>query len=197
MLPGFFQLPPLHPVLIHFPLALIPVALVCDAIGKWRNNVSLTHAAWWSMLFATLAAPLTAASGWLWLRQMGDMDHSELVYHQWLGTALPILLIPIAWWRFCLHGAQRTVPNSHLSVLGFALLAVMIQGHLGGMMSFGNEASPDMQAPPASQPAEQGGHHHNMDNMQGMPNASPATSPATEDGWGTSIKVQEHHHEHK
>lgn len=184
----FFELTPLHPILIHFPLALIPVALATDLLGRWKNNASLTHAGWWTLLFAAIATPATSVSGWIWMRQMADMDHPELVYHQWLGTALPLVLIALALWRFRSHRQARPAPGAYLAVLFLTLIAVMVQGHLGGLMSFGAEPSaPDTAT---SQPADGHGHdHHHMDN------ATPATTQPDGDGWSDSIKVKEHHHE--
>jgi uncharacterized membrane protein len=185
---NFFQMTPPHAILIHFPLALIPAAFAADVLGRWFKNISLSHTGWWAILFATLAAPLTAASGWIWMRQMADMDHAELVYHKWLGISLAMLLIPLAAWRFRLHRRQGPASGAYLVVLAIALLGVMVQGHLGGMMTFGNEPAADEAA--TSQPAENHGHdHHHMDN------AAPATTQSEQDGWGNSIKVKEHHHE--
>ena len=35
-----------HPVLVHFTTALLPVSLVCDLAGKYLKRESLTAAGW-------------------------------------------------------------------------------------------------------------------------------------------------------
>lgn len=192
-----FEIPVLHPIFVHFPVALLPVAVVCDLLGRLTGRASLAHAGWWALLFATLAAPVTAATGWYWLWNMGDMDHAEMRVHQWLGTALPLLLILLAFWRYRIHMSNRRCSWPYLATLIAALIAVTVQGHLGGLMSFGEE----------NQPAVGDTHDHmnmpmNGQKMQMHNNAADATQPTTgaaesssgDDGWSDTIHVKEHHH---
>ncbi len=171
---GFFQLPPLHPILVHFPVALLPVTFACDLLGRFTGRRSLTHAGWWALVFATAAAPLTAASGWLWL---GDMDgmthHTEMVIHQWLGTAVPLFLLLLTFWRYRFHRRDKEVSLSYLAAAATLVAAVTVQGHIGGMMTFGN--APSMLTTPTSQPTTQ----HTQ-------------TQTKDDGWSDSIRVKEH-----
>lgn len=187
MLSSFFQLTPAHAILIHFPLALIPAALAADALGRWKGSTSLSHAGWWAIALCTLVAPFTAVSGWLWMRQMADMDHPELAYHQWLGTALPVAVLLLAVWRFRLHRAQLHASKPYLAALLVAFGAVTVQGHLGGLMSFGGE--PAAATSPMPPPGGDGHQHHHSEGT------APATTRPDDAGWSNSIKVKEHHHE--
>ncbi len=180
---AFFQIPPLHPILVHFPLALLPLTFACDVLGRITGRPSFSHTAWWALLFATLATPLTAISGWRWLGSMGDMVHDQMTLHQWLGTIIPVLLIPLTLWRYRFHARSTTSSVPYLIIAAAMLLAVTVQGHVGGMMSFGggpsNPASTTM-------PFRSDDQHHD---------GPAATSTSTDDGWRDSIHVKENHRE--
>lgn len=178
------ELPPLHPILVHFPVALLPASVFFDVIGRLRRSEALAHAGCFSLAFAAAASPLTAASGWLWLREMGEMSHGDMIVHQWLGSALPMLLIPLAMWRYRLHARATQPSTAYLAALVAALALVTFQGHIGGQMTFGasthsdsHAASPVQHAPGGDQPSE------------------TSTTKASEDGWSDSIRIKGHHHE--
>src|SRR6476646_10797974 len=68
-LPGFR--PPrspqeLHPILVNFTAALLPLALLSDLLGRWLKRSSLHSAAAWMVLYAAIITPLTGAAGWWW-----------------------------------------------------------------------------------------------------------------------------------
>jgi plastocyanin len=68
-LPGFT--PPrspqeLHPILVNFTAALLPLALLSDLLGLWLKRPSRHSAAAWKVLYAAIITPLTGAAGWWW-----------------------------------------------------------------------------------------------------------------------------------
>ena len=134
---NFLTPPPLHPVLVNFTAALIPASFVSDFLGRVLRKDSLRAAGFWTFLYATILTPFTALAGWLWLNDAGDMGHAEMVAHQWVGTALPVLMLPLLFWRWKLHRANATPGIAYLVASALLVAALTIQGHLGGMMSFG------------------------------------------------------------
>src|SRR6478736_1240687 len=103
----FVPLPPfswrqLHPILVHFTAALVPLSFTADLIAKAARKRSLADAAWWTLLAAALVTPLTAATGW-WLRLSvgrGQMEVDPVMtVHQWLGTFLVLPFIALCVWR--------------------------------------------------------------------------------------------------
>ncbi|CAN5380490.1 hypothetical protein BH09PLA1_BH09PLA1_32440 [soil metagenome] len=135
----FFHLPPLHPILVNFAAALLPASVVCDLLARATRRESLRSAAWWMLCFAAITTPLAAAAGWLWYYQMGSSDHAQMIVHQWLGSALAIVVIPLAVWRWRQHRQTTGPSTSYLIVACLLVLTLMFQGHLGGMMSFGSD----------------------------------------------------------
>jgi uncharacterized membrane protein len=97
---GGFAFPPVHPLLVNFTAALVPVSLVTDVLGHITGRQSLYAAGWWTLVFGTVITPLTVLAGWLWLDQMGGMSHTAMAVHQWLGTALVGAFGSLLAWRW-------------------------------------------------------------------------------------------------
>jgi uncharacterized membrane protein len=128
-----------HPVLVHFTTALLPVSLVCDLGGKYLGRESLTSAGWWTLLFGAVGTPLTALTGWLWMSDVessGFNDHN-LSTHEWLGITLVAGFVITAVWRW---RAFKLASKPGITYLAFAALVVVMllyQGYLGGKMTLG------------------------------------------------------------
>src|SRR5438445_13448182 len=93
----------LHPILVHFTTALLPVSLFSDVVGKFTDRYSFTPAAWWMLLYGAIATPLTALAGWMWATDIagstGGKISSTLTIHQWLGISLAVGFTILAVWR--------------------------------------------------------------------------------------------------
>lgn len=141
---ALFQLPPLHPILVNFTAALVPLSLFSDVLGRLLRKPSLTSAGWWMLLYAAAVTPFTALAGWLWLRQMGGMDIPAMAIHKWLGTALAVVFSVLVFWRWRIHRRDGAAPGALYMICAAVVVAALtFQGHLGGSMSF---ASDDMDA---------------------------------------------------
>ena len=140
-LPGFR--PPrspqeLHPILVNFTAALLPLALFSDLLGRWLKRPSLHSVGAWMVLYAAIITPLTGAAGWWWkTKSAGTLPPELITVHQWLGTSLALVFIALAVWRWRLY-RQNAVPSlSYLAFAVVAVLALVYQGSLGGAMVFG------------------------------------------------------------
>ena len=130
-------IPPLHPILVHFTAALVPASLISDLAGRFLRRESLYHAAWWMLLYAAVITPLASIAGWLWFDAMNRPGDLAMRTHLYLGTALAIALLPLMLWRLRLHRRQAVPTGIYLFVTGVLVAAVAVQGHLGGMLTFG------------------------------------------------------------
>jgi uncharacterized membrane protein len=141
----FLPLPPiswrqLHPILVHFTAALVPVSIAADMLGKAVRGRSLSDVGWWTLLLAAAITPLTATTGW-WLRLSTEQAPAEpgavMAFHQWLGSGLVVLLIGLCSWRGVVY-RRRASPGWLYLICGSSIvLLTAYQGHLGGSMSFG------------------------------------------------------------
>ena len=82
----------IHPILVNFTAALIPVSLVSDILGKSLAKQTLRDTGWWTLFFGAIITPFTAITGWLfWMDD--DKGVAGMTIHKWLGTALVMLLV--------------------------------------------------------------------------------------------------------
>jgi uncharacterized membrane protein len=128
----------IHPILVNFTAALVPASLVSDMLGRLTRKRSLTYAAWWMLLYAALITPLTAAAGLRWKRAVSDsVPPATLRTHQWLGLTLALIFLVLALWRRRIHVSGGMASPPYLVLLFVAVILLIYQGSLGGIMLFG------------------------------------------------------------
>ena len=120
-----------HPLLVHFPVALLVVAAVSELGGLWRRSPEVgAMAGGWS---GSLSPQLFAAAfaGWT----MSERDPvsramaSTLEWHRWTGVGVLALTL------LCVLLRQKT--SAFRGVLFCGAIGVAVTGHLGGTMSWG------------------------------------------------------------
>jgi len=128
----------LHPILVNFTAALVPASVGSDLLGRIARRTSLTHAAWWMLLYAAIVTPMTATAGWFWKQQIEAGLPSEIIsLHQWIGISQAVAFIGLAIWRGAIH-LRDEKPRALYFLLAFATVAALIyEGNLGGSMVFG------------------------------------------------------------
>jgi plastocyanin/uncharacterized membrane protein len=128
----------LHPILVNFTAALLPLALLSDILGLLFKRRSLHHAAAWMILYEAMLTPFTVAAGWWWRHQVGaDLPQKLIAIHQWLGSTAALLFIILAVWRWNIHRREISPSIGYLALATAAVLALVYQGSLGGAMVFG------------------------------------------------------------
>ena len=135
MLKQFVMATKLHPVLVNFTAALVPVSVASDMIGRVCKIESLRSTGWWTLFYAMIVTPLTAISGWLFW--MGDDNGvTGMTIHKWLGTGLAVLLFALFCWRLNLHRKNKWPTTAYFILGGIFVAALAYQGHLGGEQVF-------------------------------------------------------------
>jgi len=125
----------LHPILVNFTAALVPVSVASDLAARLRKDESLRSTAWWTLFCATLVTPFTALTGWLfWMPD--DNGVLGMTIHKWLGTGLAVLLFGLFTWRRNLHRQHRWATAPYLIVGAAFVAALIVQGCLGGNQVF-------------------------------------------------------------
>ena len=128
----------IHPILVNFTAALLPLAFLSDLLGLWWKRASLHNAASWMVLYAAVITPLTGAAGWWWkAKSAGALPAGVITVHQWLGTSLAALFIVLAVWRWRSYKQGAPPGVGYLIVTAITVLALVYQGSLGGLMVFG------------------------------------------------------------
>jgi uncharacterized membrane protein/mono/diheme cytochrome c family protein len=132
----------LHPIVVHFPIALVVLAAAVEFVRAARRERGLSPATPLLLVVAAASGVVAAVSGWLIAayEREGD-DSSELFGHRWLGTIAAVLLVGLAWKvsRAASRGSGAAV--SGLAPMRIQTLAVAglvgFAAHLGGEMIYG------------------------------------------------------------
>jgi uncharacterized membrane protein len=140
ILAGLISWNHIHPVLVHFSTALVPASLASDILGRYLNRKSLSSAAWWMILYAAIATPLTAAAGLMWAFQFPAPAAAHLPglsTHMWLGLFLTITFGVLTVWRGKIFAGAYPPGAIYLLSNAVVVAALMYQGFLGGQMTIG------------------------------------------------------------
>jgi len=125
-----------HPMLVNFTAALIPVSVGSDVLARIFGKPSLRDTGWWTLCFAAIITPFTASAGWL-LWSHDDDGVLGMTIHKWLGTSLAVFLLGLVLWRWSLFKSTSNPSLLYLLIASMVVGAVFYQGHLGGKQSFG------------------------------------------------------------
>lgn len=157
----------LHPIVIHFPIALVITAAIVEFIAMLARKERPTQFTVISLVVAALAGAVASWSGW-GLADEGYGGGWSLTLHRWLGVGtsgliiLLAILALVAW-----YGAKAWATASVRAGILVAAGLVAATAHFGGDMVWGGSLVIDALFP--EQPAT------------GAPTAPAATEPAKSD----------------
>ncbi len=131
-------MPNLHPLLIHFPIALFTVSFCFDVLGVVLQKKEFNKFAWWVMLLGTLGMTLSIASGIL---AATDLNHQEplrehIELHQESAFVVAVVYTSLLLWRIA---NRANLPERRwlfllLSLVG--LVAVWLTALYGGKLVY-------------------------------------------------------------
>jgi hypothetical protein len=78
-----------HPIWIHFPLGVIPIAFLAALLSFWKRASGMETTARFCALVAFPTAIAAALSGWLHASE--GVDTFEVDLHRWTGVATAVL----------------------------------------------------------------------------------------------------------
>ena len=127
-----------HVVLIHFPIALFPVAVAFDYLAQWTKSRMLAAAGYFNLLVAaafTVPVVATGFAAWRWALE-GQPLKGILLMHLVQGCLSSVLIWLVLWihWRGRRH-PEESLPTYRLPIEAVAVLLVGLTGHLGGFLS--------------------------------------------------------------
>jgi uncharacterized membrane protein len=126
---------PVHPILIVFPLGLLPTAVACDIIFWVTHNPNWGHIAYWLIAGGVLSGIVAAAFGfadWLGL-DSGTRAKRLGVWHLAVNDIM-LLLFAVSWWIRRSAPDRPTMVATVLAVV--ALLFGLVGGWLGGELVY-------------------------------------------------------------
>lgn len=130
---------PLHPMLVHLPLALFPLGLLLD-LGSWiMGGAALVRGAYYSHMLGLGTGAVAALFGFIDYSEIRK-DHAarRTANRHLVLNVVAIALFAVSAWmrRESLAAAQTPLPPLGLTLAAVALLSY--SGYLGGRLVYGD-----------------------------------------------------------
>jgi uncharacterized membrane protein len=123
-LPGVQQLQNIHPLVVHFPVALLPAAALVYWLAFLTRRQSWRWTALWLLIFGVLGAAAAVATGLYaapGVMLAPSVKENLLAYHKWIMIAVLGLSTALALWALI----ERPMP-ARWRGLFLALLIVLV-----------------------------------------------------------------------
>jgi len=145
---------PLHPILVHFPIALLPTAIFFEALGALLDRDFFRPAATWLLGLGLLGGIVATLAG-LWNEEAvvaAGVPETAIDRHEslaFLTLAVFTVLLAMRWLR-----GRRWIPEHpavffSIGLVGLALLGAT--GYFGGDLVYRYGAGVERAAPPTPQ----------------------------------------------
>ena len=121
----------LHPLVVHFPIAFFPAALLTAIVG--RRRPAFAAPVQFLVVAGGIFAPLAAGAGWL-AGISADPD-PILTYHRWLGVAIGLVGAGLGVWAWRRPWEDRGA--GMILALTIMTIAIAVQGFLGAGVTHG------------------------------------------------------------
>lgn len=132
-------MPPIHPALVHYPIALVTLSVLADVIGFIGGNQSLQNAGWWALLGAAIGAALTLIAGLFDMtrEKIEPVAHKRVHTHMKVGLTLFAVLAGLTVWRWLIY-SNLAYPIGWIYLVAACLVLglTFFQGWLGGELVF-------------------------------------------------------------
>jgi uncharacterized membrane protein len=127
----------IHPIVVHFVIAMVLFAVLCDAIGYFTRNFRLYEVSWWNLFFATVSIFIAIIFGQIeaGLAEPYSSVESTLNLHTVIGWSLAGIIAAVTGWRYVLRVRDpQTLPISFLGVGVLLTGIVLFQVYLGDLL---------------------------------------------------------------
>jgi len=132
------ELDSLHPITIHFPIALLTCTLLFDVGGLLSKKKSLSDAAFWCQLVGTMSLIPAIVSGFWADESYGHMDDPFPIHttHGSIQITVGVLFLGLLVWRL---RSQMALPEKpwrfvYLGLYGLLVMSLTYGSHLGAIL---------------------------------------------------------------
>jgi uncharacterized membrane protein len=125
---------PLHPIIVHFVIAMVCFSFFCDVVGYFNRNHRLFEVSFWNLFVASICIFLAVILGQFeaGLANPDAAAQPTLNLHTITGWSLSAILVAITAWRFVIRIRNPLkIPVPYLGLATFLLCLVLFQQYLG------------------------------------------------------------------
>lgn len=135
---GAMELINVHPMFVHFPIALLLACVFFYIVGIVLKKDNLLIAGKWSLYLGTLSA---AAAVWTGLRAAGSVEHGGdshqiMMAHQYLGITILLLSAVLSIWVLISKVNMPKAPKIFFLILLLLVVFISQQADFGGRLVF-------------------------------------------------------------
>ncbi len=130
----------LHPLLVHFPIALIVTALLVEGWAMVRRR-TISPTGLTCLVFGALGAGAAACAGWFNAQfEFGDEPSGLLEAHRWAAIAgaglslIAVIIAPVAARSFDVRFTR-----AYRLALLVGAITISVAAHLGGSLTYGED----------------------------------------------------------
>lgn len=128
---------PIHPIVVHFVIAMVLFSFGCDLVGYFSRNYRLFEVSFWNLFVAAIAIFVAVIFGQFeaGLAQVYEAVRPVLNLHTVIGWSLSAIVAAITAWRLVIRARNpRKVPTTYLGVAAFLACLVCLQVYLGSKL---------------------------------------------------------------
>jgi len=128
---------PLHPIVVHFVIAMVFFSFFCDVVGYFRRDRRLFEVGFWNIFVAAIAIFVAVIFGQFeaGLAQVYEAVQPVLNWHTIIGWSLSAIVVAITAWRFVIRSRNpQKIPPLYLGVATFLICLVSLQVYLGSKL---------------------------------------------------------------
>ena len=122
----------LHPLIVHFPVGLLCIALLLEGISWFRKSTDLRAGINALLWIGTISAILAAGLGLILVNQE-DYAGKGVTIHQWSGITTVVLAI------LTVTALRLNRLTLYRSLLVMTVVGVSVAGHYGAMLTHGDD----------------------------------------------------------
>ena len=127
----------MHPIVVHFVIAMVLFAVMCDVIGYFTRNSRLYEVSWWNLCFATVSIFIAVMFGQVEAGLANPYTTAEptLHLHTLIGWSLAGIIAAVTAWRYIIRSrAPQVLPMPFLGVGVMLVGIVFFQIYLGDLL---------------------------------------------------------------
>ncbi len=132
-------MPPIHPAIVHYPIALMTFSVIADLLGYLSDNASLQAASTWALFGAGIGAAAAIITGLFDMKRakIKQAPHERVHDHMKVGLTLFVAIAALTGWRWVVTLDPHHGLGWSYFVPAFVVLALtFFQGWLGGELVF-------------------------------------------------------------
>jgi len=131
----------MHPILVHFPIALLMAAALVEFVGIWRRRF-FAEPVRWMLVLGVLGGCASLATGWV-NAEVEGFANATVFAHRWLAVSTNgLALLALLTAAIALRTGNRGLQTIARLLLFAAALLVGVTGHTGGILVYGEDYLP-------------------------------------------------------